>query len=40
MTAIIVKALQMVMPMRANLEQEVNGLDLSMHGERAYEFNS
>ena len=39
-TAIIVKALQMVMPMRANLEQEVNGLDLSMHGERAYEFNS
>ncbi len=39
-TAIIVKALQLIMPMRASLEHEVNGLDLSMHGERAYEFNS
>jgi ammonium transporter, Amt family len=39
-TLVIVYALKLVMPIRADLESEVNGLDLSTHGERAYEFNS
>ncbi len=39
-TAIIVKVLQAVMTMRVSPEHEATGLDLSMHGERAYEFNS
>ena len=33
----IVKA---ITPIRVDLETETNGLDLSVHGERAYEFNS
>lgn len=39
-TLVIDYALKAVMPIRADLESEVNGLDLSAHGERAYEFNS
>jgi len=29
-----------VVPLRVDIETEVNGLDLSVHGERAYELNS
>jgi Amt family ammonium transporter len=43
-TAIVTTALiffcRLVTPLRVDHETEVNGLDLSVHGERAYEFNS
>jgi ammonium transporter, Amt family len=39
-TLMIVSVLKAVMPIRVDQESEVNGLDLSTHGERAYEFNS
>ncbi len=39
-TAIIVKVLGIFMQMRTSVEDEVSGLDMSAHGERAYEFNS
>ena len=39
-TLAIVLALRAVMPIRVNPEAEADGLDLSVHGERAYEFNS
>jgi Amt family ammonium transporter len=29
-----------ITPLRVDHETEVNGLDLAVHGERAYEFNS
>lgn len=35
-TFIILKAISMVMKLRVSEEQESNGLDLSLHGERAY----
>jgi len=36
MTFIILKAISMVMSLRVTEEEESNGLDLSLHGERAY----
>ena len=39
-TTIIVKVVGLVIPMRASVEDEVSGLDMAAHGERAYEFNS
>ena len=38
MTVIAARAAALVMPMRVDAEQEHDGLDLSLHGERAYEF--
>ncbi|WP_022683543.1 ammonium transporter [Sphingobium bisphenolivorans] len=38
MTLIAARAAAMLLPMRVNAEQEHDGLDLSLHGERAYEF--
>ena len=36
----LVRVVAMVTPLRVDLETETNGLDLSVHGERAYELNS
>jgi Amt family ammonium transporter len=36
----LIKLCARVTPLRVDLETEVNGLDLSVHGERAYELNS
>ena len=33
---LILKAISMVMKLRVSEEEESNGLDLSLHGERAY----
>ncbi|WP_375197918.1 ammonium transporter [Sphingobium sp.] len=38
MTFIAARAAALLLPMRVNAEQEHDGLDLSLHGERAYEF--
>jgi Amt family ammonium transporter len=38
MTLIAARAAALILPMRVNAEQEHDGLDLSLHGERAYEF--
>ncbi|HSG36610.1 MAG TPA: ammonium transporter [Paracoccaceae bacterium] len=40
MTVAIVFVVKLVTPLRVDVESETNGLDLSVHGERAYEFNS
>jgi Amt family ammonium transporter len=37
-TVIIAKAAALIVPMRVDAEAEHDGLDLSSHGERAYEF--
>ena len=39
-TFIMIKLVGMLFPLRVDAETESNGLDLSMHGERAYELNS
>ena len=39
-TAVLVKLVSLVTPLRVDAESEVNGLDLSAHGERAYDMNS
>ena len=39
-TFIIVKAVQLIMPIRVDEESEVNGLDLASHGERGYDIAS
>ncbi len=39
-TAAIVVGLRLVMALRVDLETETNGLDLMVHGERAYDMNS
>ena len=39
-TWILVKLVGLVTPLRVDAETETNGLDLSVHGERAYEFTS
>ena len=39
-TAIIVKVVGLAIPMRASHEDEVGGLDMALHGERAYELTS
>lgn len=36
----LIRLVAMVTPLRVDLETETNGLDLSIHGERAYELNS
>jgi Amt family ammonium transporter len=40
MTYVIVKAVALVLPIRVDEEAEFTGLDLTAHGEQAYEFNS
>ena len=37
---ILVKVIQIFVPLRVDAETETNGLDLSVHGERAYDMNS
>ena len=39
-TVAIILVVRLVTPLRVDAETETNGLDLSVHGERAYEFNS
>jgi len=39
-TVAIIFAVKLVAPLRVDAETETNGLNLSVHGERAYEFNS
>jgi len=39
-TVAIIFVVKLVTPLRVDIETETNGLDLSVHGERAYEFNS
>ncbi len=39
-TVILVKVCAAITPLRVDLETETNGLDLEVHGERAYELNS
>ncbi|MFG5382372.1 ammonium transporter [Yoonia sp. R2-816] len=39
-TTVLIFACRLVTSLRVDHETEVNGLDLSVHGERAYEFNS
>jgi len=40
MSWLIARGLGFIMPLRVDREAESNGLDLSTHGERAYEMNS
>jgi Amt family ammonium transporter len=40
MTVVLVKLVGFVTPMRVDTETETNGLDLSVHSERAYDMNS
>ena len=37
-TFLIVRAIALLVPLRVSAEEEWEGLDLSAHGERAYEF--
>ena len=39
-TFILIKLVGMITPLRVDLETEINGLDLEIHGERAYDHNS
>jgi Amt family ammonium transporter len=39
-TYVLVKLVALITPLRVDAETETNGLDLSVHGERAYELNS
>ena len=39
-TFVLVKIVGAITPFRVDAEAETNGLDLSVHGERAYELNS
>ena len=39
-TVVLVKVVALITPLRVDAETEVNGLDLSAHGERAYDMNS
>lgn len=39
-TVVLVYLVKAVTPLRVDAETETNGLDLSVHGERAYDFNS
>lgn len=38
MTLIVARGAALILPMRVDAEQEHDGLDISLHGERAYEF--
>jgi Amt family ammonium transporter len=40
MTVVLVKIVSLVTPLRVDHETETNGLDLSVHGERAYDMSS
>lgn len=40
MTVVLVKLVSLVTPLRVDAETETNGLDLSVHGERAYDMTS
>jgi Amt family ammonium transporter len=40
LTVALVKLVGMITPLRVDAETEVNGLDLSVHGERAYDMSS
>ncbi len=39
-TTVLIFICKAITPLRVDEETEVNGLDLAVHGERAYEFNS
>jgi len=39
-TSVLIIIVKAITPLRVDQETETNGLDLSVHGERAYEFNS
>ncbi|WP_209503756.1 MULTISPECIES: ammonium transporter [unclassified Ruegeria] len=39
-TIVLIKAVALITPLRVNAETETNGLDLSVHGERAYDMSS
>lgn len=39
-TSVLIMIVKAITPLRVDQETETNGLDLSVHGERAYEFNS
>ena len=39
-TYALIKIVSLVTPLRVDEETETNGLDLSVHGERAYDVNS
>jgi Amt family ammonium transporter len=39
-TVVLIKIVSAITPLRVDLETETNGLDLSVHGERAYDLNS
>lgn len=39
-TTALIYIVKAITPLRVDMETETNGLDLSVHGERAYEFNS
>lgn len=39
-TVLLIKIVSAITPLRVDLETETNGLDLSVHGERAYDLNS
>ena len=39
-TVVLVKVCAAITPLRVDLETETNGLDLEVHGERAYELTS
>ncbi len=40
MTFVLIKLVALITPLRVDAETEVNGLDLSVHGERAYDIRS
>jgi Amt family ammonium transporter len=40
LTVVIIKAVALILPIRVDAETEANGLDISIHGERAYDVNS
>ena len=39
-TYVLIKVVSLITPLRVDEETETNGLDLSVHGERAYDVNS
>ena len=39
-TYVLIKIVSLITPLRVDEETEINGLDLSVHGERAYDMAS
>jgi Amt family ammonium transporter len=39
-TVVVLKVTALITPLRVDVEEEINGLDLSVHGERAYDMQS